>query len=144
MSFSTGAGKGPQSDINVTPLVDVVLVLLIIFMVVTPLLQVSMKADVPKKDEDPPPDVQVDPEQVVISMQAGNVILLNSDSVTEDELSTRLAALMKGRKKEKKIAFLSGTDDLYFGQVIHVMDLCKGAGVDRVGLIDPLPMAGGM
>ena len=144
MAFSTGSGSGPQSDINVTPLVDVVLVLLIIFMVITPLLQVNMKADIPKiPDEPPPPDQQPDPDQVVISILSDNSIMLNSDVVTEEVLTTKLTDLMKGRKTDKKIAFLSGTDNLYFGQVIHVMDLCKGAGVDRVGLIDPLPGAGG-
>ena len=139
MGFSSGGNaKGPVSEINVAPLVDVVLVLLIIFMVVTPLLQVNLEADMPKVPDtpQPPPDPN-DPIQIVISVKRDG-IYLNADRVTEDELATRLKRMMNSRKTDDKIAFVSGEDSLAFGQVIRVMDICRGAEVKSVGIIDPL------
>jgi len=138
MAFSTGSGKGPQTDINVTPLVDVVLVLLIIFMVVTPLLQVDMPADIPKPPEDiqvPPPDA---PIQVVIQVKSDGTYV-NTDRMADDAmLKDRLATLMRGRKDDDKIAFVSGEESLAFERVVHAMDVARGAGVLNVGIIDPL------
>jgi len=137
MAFATG-GKGAQSDINVTPLVDVVLVLLIIFMVVTPLLQKSLEAEIPKPSDVPyvPPDPN-DPIQVVISVKSDGTYL-NLDKVTDEELVQRLTTMMKSRKEADRIAFVSGDDSLAFGAIVHVMDMARGAGVKNVGIIDPL------
>jgi biopolymer transport protein TolR len=136
MAMTAGRGGGAQSDINVTPLVDVVLVLLIIFMVVTPLLQVNLDAQIPEKPTGPPPPPS-DLPQVVISVKRDG-IYLNVDKVTEEQLSQRLTDMMKGRKAADKTAFVSGEDALAFDSVIRVMDIARGAGVDKVGIIDPL------
>ena len=136
MSFG-GGGKGVKNEINVTPLVDVVLVLLIIFMVVTPLLQNGLNADIPKPEDDVsiPPPTQ---EQVVIQIKENGDIFLNADKIAEDAISARVKPIMDKRSSTEKIAFLSGTDNLEFGRVVRIMDLMKGAGVQRVGIIDPM------
>jgi biopolymer transport protein ExbD len=139
MAFASGGKKGPQTDINVTPLVDVVLVLLIIFMVVTPLLQVDMKADIPKPPEEnqppPPPDA---PIQVVIQVKRDGTYVNTDKMANDDMLAERLSTLMKGRQKDDKIAFVTGEETLPFESVIHAMDIASGAGVLNVGIIDPL------
>ena len=144
MAFATGGKGGAQSDINVTPLVDVVLVLLIIFMVVTPLLQVSLEAEIPKdeKTEPPPPPPPDEPVQVVISVKSDGTYL-NLDKVNDQQLEERLTSMMKSRPKEKKIAFVTGEDGLAFGAIVHVMDIARGAGVKNVGIIDPLQLSPG-
>lgn len=140
MGMSMGGRGGAQSEINVTPLVDVVLVLLIIFMVVTPLLQVNLEAEIPKPpetNEPPPPPDPNDPVQIVISVKRDG-IYLNLDKVTEEQLAEKLKTMMKSRKKEDQIAFISGEDGLPFGSVVRVMDIARGAEVKNVGIIDPL------
>ena len=137
MAFATGGKGGAQSDINVTPLVDVVLVLLIIFMVVTPLLQKSLEAEIPDQDAPPSPPDPTEPIQVVISVKRDGTYL-NLDKVTDEELATRLEGMMKSRAKEKRLAFVTGEDDLAFGAIAHVMDIARGAKVEHVGIIDPL------
>jgi biopolymer transport protein TolR len=134
MTVTAGARRdGPRADINVTPLVDVVLVLLIIFMVVTPLLQVSLPADMPRQEA----EAAVEPpeqDQVVVSIREDGTLWLNRERVTEPDLAERLKAIMS--KRAEKVAFLAGADNLELGRVVHVMDLCRGAGVSRIGLIE--------
>jgi biopolymer transport protein TolR len=139
MAFAVGGKGGAQSDINVTPLVDVVLVLLIIFMVVTPLLQVDMPAQVPKQ-EPPPPSAPPPPDvpPIVISVRADG-IYLNLDKVTDEQLAAQLKTMRQARtKKEDQVAFISGEQNLNYAQVVHAMDIARGAGFEDVGIIDPL------
>jgi len=136
-----GPGGGPQANINMTPLIDVLLVLLIIFMVITPLTPKGLETLVPQpppKDRPPPP-----PEQdrtVVIIINKDKSIMLNTEPVDESRLGTRLEEVFKTRAE--RVVFVKGDKDLEFRDVARAIDIAKGAGIDKVGLMTPKIEAG--
>ncbi len=128
-----------RSDINVTPLVDVVLVLLIIFMVVTPMLNQGPKIQLPKADE--PPKKPEDTEQIVITIQADGVIWVGKDSVNEVTLTARLGEMM--REEPSSTIVVKGDAGLEYGVVKRVILGVRDAGFREVGLITEKRMAAG-
>ena len=127
-----GGGSGDyKSDINITPLVDIVLVLLIIFMVITPLLQMGYDVKVPPKAQVDQPQSMVD--QVIVSLTPQNQIYLNKEEVNAQTLSLRLTEILKNRSN--KTVFFSGDDAAIYGDVIKVMDLCRNAGAKNIGIV---------
>ena len=132
MSMAVGGTKGPKNDINMTPLIDVLLVLLIIFMVVAPVKPKGLEALVPQPN--PNPQAQQDSlRTVVISVNPGNQLLINQDPVTKALLGQRLQDIFKTRAE--RVAFVKGDPSLNFGEVAEVIDIAKGAGIDKIGLI---------
>ncbi len=124
----------PQSEINITPLVDIVLVLLIIFMVITPLLTKSLPIEVPQKAEMELLE-QLPKDQTVLKLFADGHIELNNRPLTLDEVGPALKAKYKNRKKADRIMFFEGEDDSVYGLAVHLMDLAKGAGVETIGMM---------
>jgi biopolymer transport protein TolR len=131
MAFG-GGGAGIRSDINVTPLVDVVLVLLIIFMVMTPSLLKEMDLTVPEKA-----DVQMatptTTDQLVVSVSREGKIAINREPILESQLTARMHDLLASRID--KLVFFDVDDDANYGEVMHVMDICRGAGAKTLGVM---------
>jgi len=135
MSMRVGSGKGPKSDINITPYIDILLVLLIIFMVIQPKTQYNLDARVPQKpsDEMLEKNVKILSDAIVISLDSRGSLLINSDPVTLDQLGTRLFDIYKQRSNRNM--FIQGDPNLSFGDVVRIIDIAKGAGVGDVGLM---------
>ncbi|MGA7614208.1 MAG: biopolymer transporter ExbD [Thermoanaerobaculia bacterium] len=137
--MSGSIGRGVHSEINVTPLVDIVLVLLIIFMVLTPVLQMGLDVEVPPKVEvsTPPPDSEA--TQLVVAVRDDGIYLNKEKIGSPDELRKRLAAVLPARKEDDRVVFLTADDDVGFDRTVKAMDAARGAGALRVGfLTDPL------
>ena len=124
--------SAPQSEINITPLVDIVLVLLIIFMVITPLLSKSLPIEVPQKAEMEMLE-QLPKDQMVLKLFADGHIELNTHQLALEEVGPALKS--KYKKRKEKILFFEGEDDAVYGLAVHLMDLAKGAGVETVGMM---------
>jgi biopolymer transport protein ExbD len=136
MAFSTAGGGPSNPRINVTPLIDVLLVLIIVFMVVVSMSkEQGLKADIPQ----PSNQSQAQPvERTIVILVAWNaqgepLLKVNQQSVSWEELEPRLRDIFKLRAE--KMAFLRGDDDIDFRYVAEVIDLARHAGVDRVGLL---------
>ncbi|HLI84705.1 MAG TPA: biopolymer transporter ExbD [Bryobacteraceae bacterium] len=140
MAMTTGGKKGPKSDINMTPMIDVLLVLIIIFMVITPLTPHGLEALVPQP---PPPNSkpnQADLRTVVIVLDKDGSIKINQDPVQESNLQQRLIDIFKTRAE--RVVFVKGDPDLEFAPVARAIDIAHGAGIDKVGLMTPKTEAG--
>jgi biopolymer transport protein TolR len=133
MAFSVGGAKrGPQGEINVTPLIDIVLVLLIIFMVMTPVMLKELPAKVPQKQVENVPQPPGE-NPIVIEVDANDVVTLNGEGVAGETLGPRVGErLLHDRQK---VVFFKIHDDANYGRAVKIMDVCKGAGAKTLGIV---------
>jgi len=131
MSMSAGDGGSLSNDINVTPMIDVLLVLLIIFMAVLPSMRKAIDIQLP----DPNPSVapaNANSNQIVLELSAGGKYAINSEQVTRDRLPGRLKEIYDPRPE--KIIFVKGSTGVKNGDIIEAMDIARGAGVKVIGV----------
>jgi biopolymer transport protein TolR len=132
MGMNVGNLGSLKSDINITPLVDVVLVLLIIFMVLTPLLQMGYDVNVPPKATAEASAV-ISKEQLIVTQKEQRKVFLNRTEVDVTQLPLKLTEILKHRSD--KTVFFAADDDLNYGVAMQTMDMIRGAGAERIGII---------
>ncbi len=141
MAMAVGGPKsGPRCDINMTPMIDILLVLLIIFMVITPLTPHGLEAlapEPPDKKNQPPPDQD---RTVVIVIDKDKSMHINNEETDMQKLGPRLEQIFKTRAE--RVVFVKGDPDLEYQTVAQAIDIAKGAQIDKVGLMTPKLEAG--
>jgi biopolymer transport protein ExbD len=132
MAMNVGGSGGPKSDINITPLVDVVLVLLIIFMVITPIVQMGYGVQVPPKVETSAP-VPQDSNQVIVRLDAEGRPWINKQQVSMSEFPLKLREALTGRSS--KVIFFAADGELTYEKVADFMDVCRHNGAENLGIV---------
>ena len=144
MAMTMGGKGGYSSDINVTPMIDVLLVLLIIFMVIVPVTPKGLDALVPQPPKDPQKQQPQTDRTIVVQVfyhpGAQPSYKINEDDVAKTDLLPRLTQIYANRAE--RIMFVRGDDDVNFALVAEVIDMGRSANVDHVGLMTPKIMAG--
>ncbi|MGC1460694.1 MAG: biopolymer transporter ExbD [Terracidiphilus sp.] len=139
MAMSMGGGGGYSSDINVTPMIDVLLVLLIIFMVIVPVTPKGLDALVPQPPKDPQKQQQPNDRTIVVQVLyrpgAPPAYKINETDVAKTDLLPRLTDIYANRAE--RVMFVKGDDDLNFAYIAEVIDIGRAANVDHIGLMTP-------
>ena len=143
MSMDLGGAKGGvKSDINVTPLVDVMLVLLIIMMLVAPMLEQGVQVKLPvANNASPKPQSQ---DQTIIAIGANRSLYVNAKPVQEAELATKVSELLENKPGGERIVIIRADEEVEYGAVMSAMDALRTAGIEDIGLItQPVAQTGG-
>jgi biopolymer transport protein TolR len=144
MAMSMGGGGGYSSDINVTPMIDVLLVLLIIFMVIVPVTPKGLDALVPQPPKDPQKQQQPNDRTIVVQViyrpGAAPTYKINETDVAKGDLLPELTKIYSNRAE--RVMFVRGDDDLNFAYIAEVIDIGRAANVDHIGLMTPKIQAG--
>jgi len=127
--------RGTMAEINVTPLVDVMLVLLVIFMVTAPMMQQGVQVNLPKADTKAMNPAE---ETVVVTVDKGNKVFINKDETPAGDLRSKLTDMFASRTKKE--VYLKADASVPYGEVVKIMADIKGAGIERLGMVtEPAP-----
>ena len=146
MGMSGGGGSGDfNSEINVTPMVDIMLVLLIIFMVVTPMLQHGVTVNLPKDLNNPEEDQRIVKDtSIVISIPEDGKYYIGKDEVRKDLLKERVQKMLDAIKKEEdKVVYIKSGTAVSYGDVVTVINEVRALGIDKIGLVADKKKGGG-
>jgi biopolymer transport protein ExbD/biopolymer transport protein TolR len=139
-----GGGGGLQSEINVTPMVDIMLVLLIIFMVVTPFLQQGVTVTLPRDMSNPEVDPAIIKESsVVISIPKDDEFYIGKDRVSKEDLGNRVDKMLSSKAESDRIVYIKSSVGVSYGSVVEVINVVRNKGVDKVGLVADKKKKGG-
>ena len=134
MAMQVGENKGgAMAEMNVVPLIDILLVLLIIFMVITPLTPKGLDTLVPQPNPNQQQNQELENKTVVVQVLTNGKVKINNEDSTWDAVGPRLEQIFKDRAE--KIAFVKGDSDVLFGEVARAIDIMRGSGIDKIGLI---------
>jgi biopolymer transport protein ExbD/biopolymer transport protein TolR len=134
--MSAGGGGGLQSDINVTPMVDIMLVLLIIFMVITPMLQSGVTVTLPRNMRNPDEDQNIIKEtSVVVAITENGDIYLGKKKIDKDQLKAEIDSKMATKLDQDKIVYLRADVNASYKSVVDTINLIRDSGIDQIGLV---------
>jgi biopolymer transport protein ExbD/biopolymer transport protein TolR len=137
MGMSAGGGGGLQSEINVTPMVDIMLVLLIIFMVVTPFLQQGVSVAIPRDMNSPDVDQNINKDTaVIVAIPDDNQYYLGKTPISKDDLGADIKGLMEKKNPEDQIVYIKCGVNVSYGQLVDIIDIIRRKGeVQQIGLV---------
>ena len=136
MGAKVGGSEEYNSEINVTPMVDIMLVLLIIFMIVTPLLQQGVTVNIPKDLSQPIEDAEITKDtSVVISITDNSDFYIGKDQYPISELGEKIQTMMKDKAPEKRIVYIKSDINVDYGTVVQAIDTIRKQDIDKIGLV---------
>ena len=136
MGMSSGGGGGFTSDINVTPMVDIMLVLLIIFMVITPMLQAGVTVALPRDMRNPDEDPAIIKESsVVVAITEQGDLYLGKKKIDKDTLKSEIDSKMAAKQDQDRIVYIRSDINANYGAVVETINLIRDAGIDQIGLV---------
>jgi biopolymer transport protein ExbD len=135
MAFTSAGGSGPMADINVTPLVDVMLVLLIIFMVTAPALSYQIQVDLPQRTSNPPPQPKDPPEPIRLRIEAGGTITWNNSPIPLSVLQSSLE--VEAQRTIQPTLEIDTDPDAQYEMLAKVLSRAKNSGMEKIAFVEP-------
>ena len=135
MAFTSNSGGGPMADINVTPLVDVMLVLLIIFMVTAPALSYQIQVDLPQRTTNPPPQPKDPPEPIRLRIEAGGTVTWNNSPIPISVLQSSLE--VEAQRAQQPTLEIETDPDAQYEMLAKVLSRAKNSGMEKIAFVDP-------